>query len=315
MTEARKIRGEWEARNWHGGDDGVKKAPIYPEVLTTPQFGRSKSTSDLRPSGLPAPEPTTQFEVIREFTVLRPRPLSAIPPTAPRFTEVLPQTRLVSAAGLHPHSATARTRSISPRTSRASLQPPFPPPARELPPIPMSTTLTVPSSQPTTNQSDRQSVRTRKSAPNLAGDQDTSSSSSRRASDTDTFGVSFPVIDDAKNIDHQEPQDIPVASTPSTPGTSQANGNQLPLDFRGRSERRKSFVEQSLHSLQNLRKSFSKARPGKAPPVPSRVDASPVPPLPASPLSLPVSPTNASFSTSGRSSSGRGIFPRTSNNS
>ncbi|KAF7985700.1 hypothetical protein HWV62_2274 [Athelia sp. TMB] len=298
MTEARRIREDLETR-WHSDGSGVRKTPIYPETLATPQFCKAKSTTDLR-----APEPAPHFEVVREFTVLRP-PRPPVIPTVELVVDDEPPINAATTGGLQPPSATGggriRAHSLSPRASRISLKPPpGPPPDRELPAIPPSSgpTLAVPG-VPLQPQSpvvtgNGQVLRTRQSASTLKDEHAPHPSS--RTSETDSAGsVPFPSSSEGA----QGSQGRPTTPSPAqSKRASKGAAIETPTDDRGRSQRRKSFVEQSLESL---RKSFSKSRAAKPPPVPPKFDASQLPPPPHLPLPPP-SPTSGSFQSSDRSS-------------
>ena len=365
-TESKRIQEQWKAKNPGLNKNAAardaahsprSKGPIYPAVLATPQFGRSKSTPDFAKHirRLEGAEIANQFADILPTLAESPAHDSSTSSVGPPINNV---------------TSSPKSSSLSP-SAQKWLQPP---PDRGLPPIPtdaypVSTSPVLPieisprsasSSQRysfvTTNPSPPKSqVFTLDSLPSLTSPDrrgGSRNSSERHVSqgicttdeiasapvrgpsfdrlpptvgvhaygeepdrvmttvveegDRDVTNPSFSIVR-AQRRERRESKDAltiqsprrPRTADPPRPKTSDSISNSSPR----RSERRKSFVAQSLH---NLRKSVTdtiiRTRP-KSPattsstvslPISSNYDVSQLPPSPTIPF--PVRPSTASDS-------------------
>jgi hypothetical protein len=368
-TESKRIQEQWKAKNPGLNKNAAardvahyprSKGPIYPAVLATPQFGRSKSTPDFvkHIRRLEGAETANQFADILPTLAESPAHDSSTSSVGPPIND---ETHVTSSP---------KSSSLSPSAQKWLR----PPPDRGLPPIPAdahpgsgSPVLPIEISPRFANSSQRNSfVTTNPSPPKsqvFALDSLPSptspdrrgggrNSSERRVSqgicttdeiasapvrgpsfdrlppivgvhaygeepdrvmatvveegDRDVTDPSFSIVR-AQRRERRESKDAltiqsprrPRTADPPRPKTSDSISNSSPR----RSERRKSFVAQSLH---NLRKSVTdtiiKARP-KSPattsstvslPISSNYDVSQLPPSPT--ILFPVRPSTASDS-------------------
>lgn len=382
-TEVKGTNEQWKSQNQETRlrDALVSvKGPVYPAVLATPQFGKSKSIPDLG-----SHSESLQFSVASTYETLNNSKASQLRSSA-SAERVAPRSPVQVAnvnnpRNIHLTASTPLLSQIRPRS------PPLPPPNRHLPPIPsvsspkspivfssrssaspgsncfgtpsaytaMSPELPLATSTSTTHKAARSSLGRNVDYTSRNLDIKTVDMQNRTAADDEMrqlkskfvradvtkrhFSVDNGIKTNAqwdlkaaltvgppprRSLAHArrpssahapntvQPRSSPVnpprpntanaprASTLNAPQSSSAPNS---TEFQGRSQRRKSFVGQSLQSFQNFRKSISKSRSSKSPadltltsfPVAmhSQFDASQLPPSPSLPSRFNVSPSRS----------------------